>query len=335
MCVNIPGYGNKSASWIHNRQDFLPESHLQVTDCPGLRSIIVKSSFAPINPTLSPPYHWFWWWYALEERSIFFEKPVNPPANPVHYERAILKYTRLYKNPPPPWWCYTASEPPVSPEAYLGILADWDIPRNYSGYHIYNTGGFDSSSHLIWVRGRTGYYDNLYGAILFLYSTKDEDTSWAPFSARVLDNTTQIYPSGGPEDDSLYKYMSTPSWSTESDSAQDKSILLSGIHLQDIDTSTLITLKYALLITDQGKADLDTLAGQFRRAICGDANLDGKVTISDVVHLINYLFKGGVEPWLYYSDCNGDSMVSVSDIVYEINYLFKSGPTLKCDCGKL
>ncbi|MCJ7496701.1 MAG: hypothetical protein MUO78_01015, partial [candidate division Zixibacteria bacterium] len=335
LCINIPGYGNTSASWFYNRHDLLPESHLQVTDCPGLRSIIVKSSFAPINPTLSPPYHWFWWWYALEERSIFFKKPVNPPANSVHYERAILKATKLYKNSPPPWWCHIIPEPPTSPSVYLGLLADWDVPRNYSGDHIYNTGGFDSSSNLIWVRGRTSYYDNLYGAILFLYSVKDEDTSWAPFSARVQDNVTQIYPLDGLNDDSLYKYMSTPGWSAESDSAQDKSILLSAILLQNPETSTVVTLKYALMITDQGKEDLDSLANQFRRVKCGDSNLDGKVSVSDVVHLINYLFKGGPEPWLYFTDDNGEWKVSVSDVVYEINDLFKGGPAPKCDCCKL
>jgi hypothetical protein len=332
MCLNIPGYGEKAATWFGSRKDFLPLSHVQVTDCSGLRSTCVKSIFAPISPMLAPPLNWFWSWYALEERSIFFMKPVNPPANPVHYERVILKYTKLYKSPPPPWWSYVAPEPPTLPDAYLGFLADWDVPYP-SG--TLNIGGFDSTSNLIWISGEPGTYTSLCGAILFLYCTDDQDTVWAPFSARILDNTTQIDPFDGPEDDSLYKYMSTPGWSAESDSAQDKSILLSAIHLQNPDTSTVVTLKYALLITDQGKADLDTLANQFRRVKCGDANIDGKVSVSDVVYLINYLFKGGPEPWLYFTDDNGDCKISVSDVVYEINYLFKGGPAPKCDCCKL
>jgi hypothetical protein len=60
----------------------------------------------------------------------------------------------------------------------------------------------------------------------------------------------------------------------------------------------------------------------------GDANSDGKVDAVDVIHLINYLFKGsGIRPhpnWR--GDANGDCKVSLSDIVYLINYLYKGGP---------
>ena len=59
----------------------------------------------------------------------------------------------------------------------------------------------------------------------------------------------------------------------------------------------------------------------------GDANSDCKVSVSDCVYLINYLFKGGPPPCLLkLGDPNGDCKVSVSDVVYLINYLFKGGP---------
>jgi hypothetical protein len=59
----------------------------------------------------------------------------------------------------------------------------------------------------------------------------------------------------------------------------------------------------------------------------GDANADGKLTVSDVVYLINYLFKGGTFPQpLQSGDCNCDDKITVSDVVYLINYLFKGGP---------
>lgn len=59
----------------------------------------------------------------------------------------------------------------------------------------------------------------------------------------------------------------------------------------------------------------------------GDANGDNGVTVSDVVYLINYLFKGGAAPDpLEAGDVNCDGTVSVSDVVYLINYLFKGGP---------
>jgi hypothetical protein len=60
----------------------------------------------------------------------------------------------------------------------------------------------------------------------------------------------------------------------------------------------------------------------------GDANGDGKVSVSDIVFLIGYLFKGGAAPDpLCKADVNLDDKVSVSDIVYLISYLFKGGPS--------
>ena len=60
----------------------------------------------------------------------------------------------------------------------------------------------------------------------------------------------------------------------------------------------------------------------------GDANGDGKVSVSDVIYLINYLFKGGPAPLpiLQVGDANCDGKVTVSDVIYLINYLFKGGP---------
>jgi photosystem II stability/assembly factor-like uncharacterized protein len=59
----------------------------------------------------------------------------------------------------------------------------------------------------------------------------------------------------------------------------------------------------------------------------GDANADGKVTVSDVVYLVGYLFKGGLKPVpLEAGDANCDGNITVGDVVYLINYLFKGGP---------
>lgn len=64
----------------------------------------------------------------------------------------------------------------------------------------------------------------------------------------------------------------------------------------------------------------------------GDANEDGKRTVSDAVYLVNYLFKGGTAPVpvLRSGDCNCDGKVTVADVVYLINYLFKGGPPPAC-----
>jgi M6 family metalloprotease-like protein len=63
-------------------------------------------------------------------------------------------------------------------------------------------------------------------------------------------------------------------------------------------------------------------------AMRGDANGDKKLSVSDVVYLINYLFKGGPPPVpeSLIGNVNCDGSISVSDVVYLINYLFKGGP---------
>ncbi len=66
--------------------------------------------------------------------------------------------------------------------------------------------------------------------------------------------------------------------------------------------------------------------------LCGDANSDGEVNISDAVYIINYVFLGGSAPNPMQSgDVNCDSSVNVSDAVYIINYIFING-SAPCDC---
>jgi hypothetical protein len=63
----------------------------------------------------------------------------------------------------------------------------------------------------------------------------------------------------------------------------------------------------------------------------GDTNGDGEVSVSDVVYLISYLFKGGPSPVRdYAADSNCDGEINVSDVIYLINYLFKGGPAPGC-----
>ena len=63
--------------------------------------------------------------------------------------------------------------------------------------------------------------------------------------------------------------------------------------------------------------------------IPGDVNSDGKVSISDIVYYINFLFKEGPRPYpMWRADVNWDCKASLSDVVYLINYILKSGPAL-------
>ena len=63
----------------------------------------------------------------------------------------------------------------------------------------------------------------------------------------------------------------------------------------------------------------------------GDVNGDNKITVSDVVYFINYLFKGGNPPSpVQAGDANCDGNSTVSDVIFLINYLFKGGPSPAC-----
>jgi photosystem II stability/assembly factor-like uncharacterized protein len=80
-----------------------------------------------------------------------------------------------------------------------------------------------------------------------------------------------------------------------------------------------------------GIASLAILAQPITQFIYGDANGDGKITVSDAIYLINYLFKGGPAPDpLLSGDADCDGQVKVSDVIYLINYLFKGGPVPGC-----
>ncbi len=59
----------------------------------------------------------------------------------------------------------------------------------------------------------------------------------------------------------------------------------------------------------------------------GDVTGDGLVNASDVIFLINYLFRSGSPPDpLEIGDVNCDGEVNGSDVVYLINYLYQGGP---------
>ncbi|MBD3218057.1 MAG: hypothetical protein GF310_07250 [candidate division Zixibacteria bacterium] len=61
--------------------------------------------------------------------------------------------------------------------------------------------------------------------------------------------------------------------------------------------------------------------------ICGDANDDQAVNVSDAVWIINFVFIGGdpPQPVLACGDANDDAAVNVSDAVWVINYVFIGG----------
>ncbi len=67
--------------------------------------------------------------------------------------------------------------------------------------------------------------------------------------------------------------------------------------------------------------------------LCGDANGDGAIDISDAVFLIQYIFAGGQAPNpIAAGDANCDQAVDISDVVYLIQYIFAGGPAPCAGC---
>ena len=80
----------------------------------------------------------------------------------------------------------------------------------------------------------------------------------------------------------------------------------------------------------------DHYIGPACSGMCGDANQDTRVNVSDAVYVINYVFSGGIppKPVLACGDANKDARVNVSDAVYLINYVFSGGnPPSTCSPG--
>lgn len=97
------------------------------------------------------------------------------------------------------------------------------------------------------------------------------------------------------------------------------------------DRISIFDMPYFTDFAKAGIASLAILAQPIPQFKYGDANGDGKVTVSDAIYLINYLFKGGPAPDPLESgdaDCSG--AVNVNDVIYLINYLFKGGPVPGC-----
>lgn len=87
-------------------------------------------------------------------------------------------------------------------------------------------------------------------------------------------------------------------------------------------------------VTAGGQSDTCCMTVTSEAGCCelgGDVNLDGVVTIEDVVYLIAHIFRGGPSPPCDDSaDANGDNEVNISDVIYPIAYIFHRGPAPVC-----
>jgi len=73
------------------------------------------------------------------------------------------------------------------------------------------------------------------------------------------------------------------------------------------------------------------LSFMVRTYLCGDVTANGVIDLEDVLHLINYLYKGGPAPVpLETGDADGSGEINLGDALHLINYLYKGGPPPGC-----
>ncbi len=81
--------------------------------------------------------------------------------------------------------------------------------------------------------------------------------------------------------------------------------------------------------TGGGPVDVDLV--QLATFLCGDVTSDQVLTSSDVIFLVNYIFKGGPAPVpASDADMNNNNVVNSADIIYMVNHVFKAGPPPPC-----
>lgn len=98
------------------------------------------------------------------------------------------------------------------------------------------------------------------------------------------------------------------------------------------------TFNFEVEMTDSGDpAQKDTAIFSIRinpaLPICGDANSDDMVSITDAVFIINYIFVDGPAPQpMEKADVNCDGRVNLVDAVYMVNYIFSGGAEPCAEC---
>ena len=127
--------------------------------------------------------------------------------------------------------------------------------------------------------------------------------------------TLRYYPEIYDPDDSIHQisYLEIPSWCV----VQNDTLIGEAPDLAFVDS-------FRVIAEDESSADTQTV--RLYVYICGDANRDKEIGITDAVYLTNYLFRDGPAPQPEEAgDTNCDEKVGIADVVYLINFLFRDG----------
>jgi hypothetical protein len=233
----------------------------------------------------------------------------------------------------------------------VAFAADWDIPTDSAG-NFANTGGYDEDLQMVYQQGAW---------------TAPSTNQYAGICARMSDNTpivggfiwessVSVNPSNSYEHDSLWnRLQGCAGYSTTGSTVDLNSVLVVGKGVSIIPGTHY---KFCIIFLGQPKAGgslagLQAAVAKAKKFICahvpeycmedvcncGDADMNGFISISDAVALISYVFNGTPVPWDCfggsYGDFDGNGWVSISDAVACIGFVFNGYPCPHCqgmDC---
>ncbi|MDH4033371.1 MAG: dockerin type I repeat-containing protein, partial [candidate division Zixibacteria bacterium] len=234
----------------------------------------------------------------------------------------------------------------------IGEAIDWDIPADTASR---NRSGFEAGERLVYLQGSEYNEDpeecqensDRYGGIELLRTMEidgvDTTESSDPYGAWSGSNALWVYPAGGFIPEQLDSLMTAREGYVLSDSldADLHSVMTfkSGYTLTPTTTlwvfKCLITsrLGFAAFIASAQECHdyFDEYVPKPTCSCCvgirGDLNGDGRIDISDLVWLVDWMFTGGPPPpCLEQADVNADGVIDISDLVWLVDFMFTGGP---------
>lgn len=240
----------------------------------------------------------------------------------------------------------------------FGEIVDFDIPSDPPGL---NTGGFDPTRNLVYLRGADYYqqycqdHSTRFGGLAFVGAARhsavgfDFDPLAYPYGAATLSNQTVLWPHQQYPADTILIIMHDLSGFSAFPSEEDQHLLMTYAIDETLGPDDTLYY-YTVLITvhsgsigtlgsavDNAKARLGDLIPGCCQDPTGNVNGDpgDSVDLSDLIFLVNYLFLGGPEPpCIGEANIDGDPAcnIDLSDLIRLVNYLFLSGP-FPADCS--
>ncbi len=171
-------------------------------------------------------------------------------------------------------------------------------------------------------------------SVVFHFAIEPQ-SSISPYNGQSVGDPTPTFNWGGLMEkdfpiDSFYFQISN--YHDFRDTIEDSMGLLEALYTvkEELDTGKVYYWRFQPFQAGFGLDFSYAYAVYISSCICGDANSDTMINVSDAVYIINCIFLGGECPPLCSGDVNCDGSVNISDAVWIINYVFIGG-NAPCD----